>query len=364
MTTVKMSVALVVATVLSALLGVQTAIAGTTVLEKDYVGNVENLNRVGGGEPGRHAIPDVASRFAESANTIAEGPPPGASKGGAEGNCDPSQQDPGDNDCTQDYVDSTFPLQLERYTVSGDATLLPSSQDSVNGYATWETNPRCTGSVVEPGGQSIHAWTFGIERPPVTDFQVQICLDVRKCQVNEDNLGSASTPAEVGLFNGNDYIAPVVIRVSHQSGDLWIPGTEPFDLPRTVTNLRIPSLLDVRYPIDQLSESYGQVRPGFAQSPLIPDLDENIDPDTSRVDVGRVLAVPVSRVLDESIAFIGKDCTTKWIRNDGMFRAHDLLKVELSVPSSINVRVRTSQDSAALCYIGTLIPGETIPGDI
>ena len=62
-------------------------------------------------------------------------------------------------------------------------------------------------------------------------------------------------------------------------------------------------------------------------------------------------------LLEESIAFIGKDCTTKWIKNDGLFRAHDLIKVEVSLPSSINVRVRTAQDTAALCYIGSLIAG-------
>lgn len=360
MTMVKMSVAFVVATVLCAFLGVQAAVAGTTVMEKDYVGNVENLNRIGGGEPGREAIPGVAARFAESVNTIAEGPPPGAS----EPTCVPSDQDPDGNNCARDYIDvpeRPFDSPVERFAVSGDATPLGSSSNSVNGYTTWETNPRCVGSgFVEPGGQSIHSWTFAIERPPVTDFQVQICLDVRKCQVNEDHLGQASTPAEVGSFFGPDYIAPVVIRASHQSGDLWIPGTEPFLFPRTVNDIRIPSLTDVRYPTGRLSpllaESYQDT--GLVQLPLIPDLPSTIESGDDLVPVGvNGELVKVSRLLDESIAFIGKDCTTKWIRNDGMFRAHDLIKIELSVPSSIDVRVRTAQDSAALCYIGTLIPG-------
>jgi hypothetical protein len=160
----------------------------------------------------------------------------------------------------------------------------------------------------------------------------------------------------VASFFGPDYIAPVVIRASHQSGDLWIPGTEPFLHPRTVSDIRIPSLTKVRYPVRRLAQRYQDA--GLVQQPLIPDLPPDIDPDTDSVEVGGLVgSVPVWRLLEESIAFIGKDCTTKWIRNDGMFRAHDLIKVELSVPSSINVRVRTAQDSAALCYIGTLIPG-------
>ena len=152
---------------------------------------------------------------------------------------------------------------------------------------------------------SFHSWTFAIERPPVTDFQVQICLDVRKCQVNEDHLGQASTPAEVGSFFGPDYIAPVVIRASHQSGDLWIPGTEPFPRPRTVNDIRIPSLTDVRYPVRRLAQRYQDS--GLVQLPLIPDLPPDTNPDVDWVDVGVDQRVRVSRLLEESFAFIGKD---------------------------------------------------------
>jgi hypothetical protein len=34
-----------------------------------------------------------------------------------------------------------------------------------------------------------------------------------------------------------------------------------------------------------------------------------------------------------------------------MFVREDRIRVELSIPSSINVRVRAAQDSAAVCYL-------------
>jgi hypothetical protein len=60
------------------------------------------------------------------------------------------------------------------------------------------------------------------------------------------------------------------------------------------------------------------------------------------------------------VAFIGKDCATFTIENDGLIAAHDRIQVDMLVPSSTRVRVRAAQDSAAICYIGTALPGEQL----
>jgi hypothetical protein len=78
MTTLKMTSTLLFATALTAFMGVEIAVAGKTVMEKDYVGKVENLDR---GHSGKEDLEPIdPSRFAGSGNTIAEGPPHGDSK--------------------------------------------------------------------------------------------------------------------------------------------------------------------------------------------------------------------------------------------------------------------------------------------
>ena len=60
---------------------------------------------------------------------------------------------------------------------------------------------------------------------------------------------------------------------------------------------------------------------------------------------------PYEAMLEESIEFIGRDCTIKWIKNDGLFVKQDRIRIQVSIPSSINARVRAAQDSAAVCYL-------------
>ncbi|MEE8474973.1 MAG: hypothetical protein V3T01_06460, partial [Myxococcota bacterium] len=147
-------------------------------------------------------------------------------------------------------------------------------------------------------------------------------------QRDDDDKGQASTPGEIALTVGNDLIAPVVIRVVHEAGpfrlDNPFPGGE-----RDVTNLVMPGLSEVSFPSSGRSGSN------------IKDIPRTANPESP----------PFEAMLEESIEFIGRDCSIKWIKNDGLFVKEDRIRIQLSIPSSINARVRAAQDSAAVCYL-------------
>jgi hypothetical protein len=330
MNSLKMTLALVAGLALACLLAVEPAFAGNTGLLKEFVGNAENKNRIGEGDSGAApacegapCFPDnednlVAARFANSVNTIAEGPPPGCS--------DPNVASPNCPDHTQTGS------QGERFTATG-ARQLPTSENSVNGFRTFENVPTCRGDFgIRPGNQAIYSWEIALEETPIVggEIQVQICLDVRKCQVEDDAKGQAATPGEVALTVNEDLIGAAVIRVRHEAGSFRLD--RPFGSERDVTNLVMPSLAEA---------SWENVPSTGLPSGRIRDIKRTDNPNLS----------PFREMLDESIEFIGKDCTIKWIKNDGMFVREDRIRVELSIPSSINVRVRAAQDSAAVCYL-------------
>jgi hypothetical protein len=203
---------------------------------------------------------------------------------------------------------------------------------SPNDWPFFETTPTCRGDFgVSHGSQAIFSWEIGLEETPVVgaEIQVQICLDVRKCQRDDDGKGQASTPGEVAFTVNHDLVAPAVIRVVHEAGSFRVPGSSPFGAQRDVTDLVMPGLTEATFPA---AGSSGQ---------FIRDIPRSADPDRA----------PYNEMLEESIEFIGKDCAIKWIKNDGLFVKHDRIRVELSIPSSINVRVRGFQDSAAVCYL-------------
>jgi len=291
--------ALVTGIALSLMLGAQPALAGFTILEKEFVGNTENANKVGGGDAS--AATEQASRFAGSNNTIAEGPPPGDGGPDASGG--------------------------EFFTQSG---VLPvQGGESVNGFPVFQNIPSCpdpTGAGLDQVGLPARfGWDFRLERPVVSDIQLQICLDVRKCQEEDDDLGQASTVSIRDFVDGVGWEAPVIIRVSHQRGSL-----NPESGVRGLPNLVVPGL-----------EEVGPVS-------LPSDLGASDDPDQFEI------------ILEEAVSFVGRDCITKWIPNDGRIAAQDRIDVDLLVPSSTRVRVRASQDAAALCYLGTPLPGEDL----
>lgn len=314
----RLGLALAIALVLSFGLGGPPARAGVTLLEKEYVGGVENKNKQGGGD--QSGATNGAARFAGSDNTIAEGPPPG----GSGERCNPSAQNPGQADCVAD-----FERPGESFGRGGAILPVLGGEQSVNGYPVFSNVPTCPESG-QRGLQGFYAWSFRIERPVVSDIQLQICLDVRKCQEEQDPLGQASTVSIPDFVDADGWEAPVSIRVSHQPGDLQV---NPGFLLRTLDDVVNPTLDFVSHPVPAPQ--------------LLPDL-----PSTDR---------PRGQpILEESVAFIGRDCIIKTVKNDGFIAAHDLITVELSVPSSTRVRVRAAQDSAALCYIGTPLPGEQI----
>ncbi len=417
-------------------LGVQVADAGVTVLEKEFVGNVENKNKIGNGD--QSAVETdlsgnpLAARLAGSMNSIAEGPPPGRSN--YEG-CLPSEQDP-DGNCFEDFVgEDLFRVpysaeQCERpeYRVGycsksgwlcnessdcpwygdnghdgpvaalvegGDycmqeegkyvratdelrgnncpgvgspdryvALPFPDStgggilkeqfraygavqsagRTSVNGYPVFQNLQYCP----EIGGNqklpTDYQWTFALGRQPVSDIQVQICMDVRKCQEEEDNLGQASTQSLEFFKDSNGFEYPAIIRVVHHRGKNWDPFQTigPSSCPcedRSLVDIVNPTLRAVRHPKFPEEEIFTQF-----------DLAADVGPP----------GYQQWKILDESIAFIGKDCIIKTVKNDGMIAPFDYVTVQVKVPGGTRVRVLGAQDSAALCYIGTLNPGEGI----
>ena len=181
----------------------------------------------------------VAGRFANSVHTIAEGPPPGASDPVA---CTPDDGRPGQSGCVRDFSQSS-----ERFATSGASR---TGDESPNGFPTWENTPTCRGDFgIRPGSQALYTWEIAIEETPVVgaEIQVQLCLDVRKCQRDDDDKGQASTPGEVALTVNNDLIAPVVIRVVHEAGPFRLD--KPFGNERDVTNLVMPGLSEVSFPL-------------------------------------------------------------------------------------------------------------------
>jgi len=373
------------AVALGVTLGAGTALAGKTLLEKEFVGSVENHNKVGfgvGQDPSVSGINGVVARIANSANSIAEGPPPGRSEDTA-AECNPSAPGADTNPkCFKDYAGDpvtrlafseraclqsepipsvveepngkTPPTdairvgcpgtggtdlyktgQVVRESFKTRGTFPVPIEKSVNGFDVFQNTPTdvVTG---QTGFPADYQWTIGIERPVVSDIQVQICLDVRKPQEEDDRLGQDSTIAlrEFEDHDGPEH--PVLIRVVHHRGNLQLPapqGNGPSRCPcedRSLVDILNPTLQHVThaiYPEDQLPD------PGFVE------VTEN--------------------VLDESVAFIGKDCIVKTVKNDGFIAAHDFLTVQLKIPGSTRHRIRVSQDATALCYIGTPLPGET-----
>jgi hypothetical protein len=306
------------ATVLSIALGIHPALAGKTLVEKDFVGSVENLNKVGGGD--MSAASDEAGRFAGSNNTIAEGPPPGASSP----DCKPASDDPSESGCVADRSDS------EKFIAGPETGMQPLGSQSVNGRTVFVNLPNCGTSGVNQIGQVGRVeWEIALDKPVVSDLQLQICLDVRACNQNEQPGQKATVPVN-DLVVAGMWEAPPMLRVIQRRG--VFNQFETVAPLRTLANLVNPTLSAAVWPLT-----------GFNLADM-PDLRKVDTPARNR------------RLLEESVAFIGKDCITKTIKNDGLIAGGpggDSLRVQLMIPSSTNVQVRVSQDAAALCYVAT-----------
>ena len=368
--------ALGLAVAISASLGTGTALAGKTLIEKEFVGAIENRNKTGNGkdvDPGAAAT-STAARAAGSNNTIAEGSPPGRSDSAA---CDPSAANAASNPaCKADYagdpvvrignydkddcaeedtatdalrpdncVPGSDPDVYATGTVIQEAfktfgTLPVVNAKSVNGFPVSQNIPTCP-DAGQTGLPADYQWTMGIQRPPVSDIQIQICLDVRKCQEEQDPLGQAATVPIRDFEDSFGEENPVLIRVVHHRGNLQVPGETagPSNCPcedRSLVDIANPTLRPIRHAL-------------FPEEVLPATPDGALPRD-----------VTTDEILDESIAFVGKDCIVKTVRNDGFIAAHDFITVQLKVPGTTRVRVRASQDAASLCYIGTPLPGEQL----
>jgi hypothetical protein len=315
----KITFVLKLAMVLSIALGVHPALAGKTLLEKDFVGSVENLNKVGGGD--MSAASDEAGRFAGSNNTIAQGPPPGASE-----DCDPSNQQPNSGGCALDRGDS------EGFVANpGTGMQRVTGAESANGYPVFVNLPNCGGTagVNQIGQVGRVEWDIALDKPVVSDIQLQLCLDVRACNQKELPGQKATVPVN-DLVQAGMWEAPPILRVIQERGQFNQFQSVPAQ--RFLTNLVNPTLSSANWPL-----------PGFNLSDM-PDLPKTANPAANTL------------LLEESVAFVGKDCITKTIKNDGLIAGGpggDSLRVQLTIPSSTNVQVRVSQDAAAMCYIAT-----------
>ena len=291
---------LLIALAVTALLG-GSAGAGTTILEKDFVGGKENALKTGGGNYGSATL--EASRFAGCKNSIAEGAPTG-------------------NDENRSGDDITGG---ENFTASGD--LIVGGEQSCMGNAVSTNIPTCGNpgeQFYQAGSPAHYTWKIKLERPVISDIAVQICLDVRRCQNEDDYLGAAQTISVNDQKHGPWWEAPLYLRVRHFHGPLSSGGTT------NVEDLKIPGLKLV------------------GGSGLWQDLP--------------MTANPYDFDLEESITLIGRDCITKFIPNSfhDPFAAHDHVEVGIRVPSSTRVRVWAAKDSVALVYLGAVLPGEDL----
>jgi hypothetical protein len=294
----------VVALAVTILIGTPV-MAGQTLIEKDFVGTVENAPNVGAGDS--QAVTPAAARFAGSKNAIAEGSHPG--------------------DGGPDYRQSA---NTEKFIAN--PAIPVTGLKSANNNQVFTNRPYCvdpTGAGHDQAGRmEIYSWAIELERPVVSDIQVAICLDVLKCQ-EEDDRGPHATQSMNDFVDGLGWEAPLYISIAHKGGPMK-PAPQHNDPDLIVPGLDVTSYR------------------GGATIDLPKEYSINSDPFGVK-----------NTVLQESIALIGADCLIKWIPNDnGHFAQHDTITVSVVVPSSVRVRVRASQDSVALAYIGVPLPGE------
>jgi hypothetical protein len=312
-----------------------------SVLECEYVGDRENLPGVGGGGSGGARL--TRSRLAGAGQTLAEGPPPG--NGGPDFAGDTVARQGFELDggcrCAGDGLPDPFSeggLLREHFAARGASAVPGVDGLSPDGGPVFENFPSCPDS-----GQQGYAaelqWTFAISRPVASHLELQVCLDVRGCQEEQDALGQAASVPIRDFADENGPDPPIVARVVHH------PGTFLADAGRPASRCACE---DETLP--------WIVEPG--SQALAPDpppwisLRDASDPDAE--------AGLRDAELSSSIALVGRDCLTLSVASQGRLVPRDFVTLELRVPASTRVRVRAAADAAALCYLGSIPFGQPL----
>lgn len=300
-----------------------------SVLECEYVGARENLPGRGGGDE-RSARP-TRSRFAGAAQWLTEGPPAGSGGSDFDGVAIPRVGFDAGPECRCDPTGSPDPSSedgwLRESFVATGALEVP-GQRSVHGQPFFQNLPTC----VETGPAGLPArfrWTFALSRPLVSDLTFQVCLDVRKCQEEEDLLGSAASIAFRDFRDVFGIERPLAARAIHHRGALWEQTTlGPSRCAcedETLRWLRRPTLRRVDSP---------------------PPWEPLADPDEVEE-------------IESSVAFVGRNCISVTAEDFGRsIAAQDFVTLEMVVPASTRVRIRASADAANVCYVGAVLDGE------
>ena len=299
-----------------------------STLECEYVGNRENLPGRGGGD--ERAARPTRSRFAGAAQWLTQGPPVGSGGFDFEGVAIPRVGFSGAQ-CQCDAGGQADPFSesghLAESFVARGALEVPALR-SVHGRPFFQNTPTC----VESGQSGLPArfrWTFAVSRPIVSDLTFQVCLDVRKCQEEDDRLGPAASAAFRDFSDAFGIERPLAARVIHHRGTLWEQTTiGPSRCACEDTSLEL-----VRQP------TLGRADPPPPWQPL-PDPDEVEE-------------------IESSVALVGQNCLSITADNLGRsVAARDFVTLELAVPASTRVRVRASADAADVCYVGAVLDGE------
>ncbi len=303
--------------------------AGETVVECEYVGERENLPGIGSGDL-RTARPTRA-RFAGAHHSLAEGPPAGSGGPDYSGlgvyRLGYTLDGPGECSCDSTGLPDPYSdgVLKERFATRGGRRVVGPGGSSVHGLPVFQNTPSCFGEDAQSTLSTSFLWTFAVERRVTGNLQVELCLDIRKCQEEDDALGQSMTMHLPDFRDEYGYEAPLVARVVHHRGRLWHePGLcvcEDADL-------------------------------AWLRTPVLRRAETRLLPWESLLD-------PVEgEELEHVVAFIGRDCLSLSIENLWQVAPQDFITVEVLVPASARSRVRASADAAALCYLGTRLPGE------
>lgn len=311
--------------------------AARTLVACEYVGEQENLPGNGGGDA-RRALPP-RSRFAGSAQSLADGPPPGSGGfdfGGIPTSRSGFRLDDSGEGCTCTGTGdgrpdpfSTGGMLEERFETSGTLPVQGPEARSPNGSRWHQNVPSCR-DVGQVGLPATFEWTLGLSSRILSDLRLEVCLDVRKCQEEEDALGVGMTVPIPDFADRFGPETPLRMRVVHHRGALVgeteLGSSECACEDRTLPLRRLPAL--------------GPVHSG--PPPWLP-LDASDPADE----------------VETAIAFQGRGCRTLVVGNPGDLAPLDFVTVQLRVPASTRVRVRAAADSAAICYVALPLPGQT-----
>ena len=310
-----------------------TAHSGQSLLSCEYVGARENIPGIGAGALDRPR--PSRSRFAGSGRRLAEGAPAGSGGVDFAGIAIPRVGFVTSPACACSATGSPDPFgrngRLEE-RFSSEGALRVQGGKSQNAHPVYQNIPTC----VDPTGSghnqlgvpALYRWTLGLENLISSDIHLEVCLDVRKCQPDQDGLGAGMTIPIPDFSDEFGVEGPPTLRVIHHLGDL---------------------------------------RRGIGAGPsLCACEDRTLGLRSQPFDGSFITAPPPWQALPDSTgeleiphstAFLGHGCNALIVHNDGELALYDFLTLEVRIPASTRVRVRASSDSVAACYLGGVPSG-------